>query len=201
MFGRRWKADKGAEKAGQTFKWRWFWWLRIAALKWKMSLLSCGFLLSRSLSRSWPVDVRLGTEAPHFSYASNFIWMTLSGQGPALALLSISVFVSPIFHSYYKNSPHPRSPGLRPPTPPPFAAVLRIIITHIARFISGWAMQKIKNCNPQKSRTRTLSQNLLLGVKPVSLCEANEQASLLKAALMHESELVNCEKTPSEREA
>lgn len=58
-----------------------------------------------------------------------------------------------------------------------------------------------KKRNPQKSRTCTLSQNLLLGVKPVSLCEANEQASLLKAALMHESELVNCEKTPSEREA
>ena len=60
-------------------------------------------------------------------------------------------------------------------------------------------MQKIKKRNPQKSRTCTLSQNLLLGVKPISLCEANEQASLLKAALMHESELVNCEKTPSER--
>lgn len=35
-----------------------------------------------------------------------------------------------------------------------------------------------KNSNPQKTRTRTLSQNLLLTVKPVSLCEANEQASL-----------------------
>lgn len=55
-----------------------------------------------------------------------------------------------------------------------------------------------KNRNPQKSRTCTLSQNLLPGVKPVSLCEANEQASFFKAALMHESELVNCETTPSE---
>lgn len=55
-----------------------------------------------------------------------------------------------------------------------------------------------KNHNPQKSRTCTLSQNLLLGVKPISLCEANEQASFFKAALMHESELVNCETTPSE---
>lgn len=55
-----------------------------------------------------------------------------------------------------------------------------------------------KNCNPQKSRTCTLSKNLLLGVKPISLCEANEQASFFKAALMHESELVNCETTPSE---
>lgn len=34
-----------------------------------------------------------------------------------------------------------------------------------------------KSRNPQKSRTCTLSQNLLLGVKPISLCEANEQAS------------------------
>lgn len=56
-----------------------------------------------------------------------------------------------------------------------------------------------KNRNPQKSRTCTLSQNLLLGVKPISLCEANEQDSFFKAALMHESELVNCETTPSER--
>lgn len=38
-----------------------------------------------------------------------------------------------------------------------------------------------------------------VGVKPISLCEANEQASFFKAALMHESELVNCETTPSER--
>lgn len=56
-----------------------------------------------------------------------------------------------------------------------------------------------KNCNPQKSRSCTLSQNLLLGVKPISLCEANKQASFFKAALMHESELVNCETTPSQR--
>lgn len=54
--------------------------------------------LSPSLSRSlcltpmvgykmWPVDVHLGTKKIHFSYASNFIWMTiLPGQGLALSL-------------------------------------------------------------------------------------------------------------------
>ena len=92
------------------------------------------------------------------------------------------------FFLYYKNSLYSRSP---------FAAVLKIIITHITiffsffstRFISGWTMQKIymyiyikKKRNPQKSRTRTLSKNLLVRVKPISLCEGEWTGFLLKAA-------------------
>lgn len=155
-----------------------------------------GCLSQTARYKMWPVAVHLGTKSPHFSYASNFIWMTLlPGQGLAPSP-SISFFISQLQSFIFTIRIAPTQGRLAFPH---IAAVLKIIITHIARFISGWTMQKIKNCNPQKSRTRTLSPNLLLRVKPVSLCEANEQASLLKAALMHESELVNCEKTPSER--
>lgn len=90
-----------------------------------------------------------------------------------LTLLHFSV---PIFHFSYKNSPL-----LKVARPFPIAAVFKIIITHIAFFPYQIHFRmndaENKNRNPQKSRTCTLSQNLLLGVKPISLCEANEQAS------------------------
>lgn len=92
------------------------------------------------------------------------------------------------YHNSYNHSP---APSLRV-LPPPLFLFLRQIHFRMSD-------AENKNRNPQKSQTCTLSQNLLPGVKPVSLCEANEQASFFKAALMHESELVNCETTPSER--
>lgn len=155
----------------------------------------------------WPVDVHLGMRGTHYSYASNFIWMTLPpGQGlalsPSIPFLHFFISQFPSFIFSIRIAPTQGRPAILscscvqnyhnsynhfflPPTPP-------------LGFISEWAMQKIKNCNPQKSRSCTLSQNLLPGVKPISLCEANKQASFFKAALMHESELVNCETTPSQ---
>lgn len=152
----------------------------------------------------WPVDAHLGSRKTHFSYAFNFKRMTSPpGQGPALFLsipFSHFFMLQPIFLSfYYKHSPYSRSPW-----PSLVAAVCKIIITHITIFFFFYQIHfrmndaENKNRNPQKSRTCTLSKNLLLGVKPISLCEANEQASFFKAALMHESVLVNCETTPSE---
>lgn len=109
------KTWQWARIAGQTFKWWWFWRLRIAVLKMK-DVVSISFhvaLLSLSLSRSlcltpmvcykmWPVDVHLGTKKIHFSYASNFIWMTiLPGQGLALSpSISFSHFFISQLHSF-----------------------------------------------------------------------------------------------------
>lgn len=123
-------------------------------------------LLSPSLSRSpcltlmvrykmWPVDVHLGTRKTHFSYASNFIWMTLPpGQGLAL---SPSIPFSHFFISQF----------------PSFIFTIRIAPTQgrtaipscscaqnyhnsynqfffsPTRFISGWTMQKIKTVIPK----------------------------------------------------
>lgn len=186
---------------GQIFKWQCFWWLRFAVVKWKMysqspfMWLCCLPPLSRSLCltlmvcyKMWRVDVHLVTEKKiHFSYAPNFIWMTiLPGQGLALSpSISFSHISISQFQSFILCSEN--SPLLKVGRPSLSAAVLKIIITHSASLhIYIYILQihfrmndaENKNSNPQKTRTRTLSQNLLLRVKPVSLCEANEQASL-----------------------
>lgn len=161
----------------------------------------------------WPVDAHLGSRKTHFSYAFNLKRTTSPpGQGPALVLFipfSHFFILQPIFLSSFLFLLQ-HSPSSRSPRPPPVAAVRKIIITHITILFFSFFFfffyqihfrmndAENKNRNPQKSRTCTLSKNLLVGVKPVSVCEANEQASCFKAALMHESELVNCETTPSE---
>lgn len=110
----------------------------------------------------------------------------LPGQGLALSpSISFSRISISQFQSFILCSEN--SPLLKVGRPSLSAAVLKIIITHSASlYIYIYILQihfrmndaENKNSNPQKTRTRTLSQNLLLTVKPVSLCEANEQASL-----------------------
>lgn len=176
-----------------------------------------------SLYKMWPAFWAPGDEGKKHTFHMlpiSFEWLfplvkvpVLSNSHSVLTFLHFSLFYFIIFH--YKNGPYSRSPGHfscscaqnyhnsykhsptpsprvlpRPPLPLPFLFLRQI------HFRMNDAENK--NRNPQKSRTCTLSQNLLPGVKPVSLCEANEQASFFKAALMHESELVNCETTPSE---
>lgn len=110
----------------------------------------------------------------------------LPGQGLALSpSISFSRISISQFQSFILCSEN--SPLLKVGRPSLSAAVLKIIITHSASlYIYIYILQihfrmndaENKNSNPQKTRTRTLSQNLLLTVTPVSLCEANEQASL-----------------------
>lgn len=157
---------------GQIFKWQCFWWLRFAVVKWKMysqspfMWLCCLPPLSRSLCltlmvcyKMWRVDVHLVTEKKiHFSYAPNFIWMTiLPGQGLALSpSISFSRISISQFQSFILCSEN--SPLLKVGRPSLSAAVLKIIITHSAslyiyiyyRFISEWTMQKIKSPIPRR---------------------------------------------------
>lgn len=105
--------------------------------------------LSRSLCltlmvrhKMWPVDVHLSARKTHFSYASNFIWMTLlPGQGLALSLppsLFSHFFISPltslIFFTIRIASTQGRPPPAVRHSPFAVAAVLKIIITHITIF-------------------------------------------------------------------
>lgn len=105
--------------------------------------------LSRSLCltlmvrhKMWPVDVHLSARKTHFSYASNFIWMTLlPGQGLALSLppsLFSHFFISPltslIFFTIRIASTQGRPPPAVRRSPVAVAAVLKIIITHITIF-------------------------------------------------------------------
>lgn len=110
----------------------------------------------------------------------SFEWLfSLVKVSPSLPpfVSHMSSFLSSKLSFHPKNSPYSRSPSHSPSV-----TVLKIIITHIAFFFLHQIHFRMndaenKNHNPQKSQTCTVSQNLLLGVKPISLCEANEQAS------------------------
>lgn len=122
-------------------------------------------LLSPSLSRSlcltlmvhykmWPVDVHMGTKKTHFSYASNFIWMTLlPGQGLALSpSISFSHFFISQFQSFIFTIRIAPTQG-RPAIPHCSCAQnYHNSYDHFffsTRFISGWTMQKIKTVIPK----------------------------------------------------
>ncbi|MEQ2200096.1 hypothetical protein XENOCAPTIV_022469 [Xenoophorus captivus] len=131
---------------------------------------------------------------------------TIPSQGLAL---SSSISFSHIFISQLQSFIFAiRIALLKVARPSPSAAVFQIIITHMAFFFLLFHQihfrmndAENKNSNPRKTCTGTLSQNVLQGVKPISLCEANEQDSFKNAAPMQESEQVNCEKMPSKRDS
>lgn len=135
--------------------------------------------------KMWPVD--LGTKKTHFSYASNFIWMTLlPGQGLALSpslhfFLTLLHFSAPIFHSCYKNSPYSRSPG----HPPHCSCAQNYHNSYIflsSRFISGWTMQKIKAVIPKSHERAHCLKICYWELNPYRcVCAANEQGFLLKS--------------------
>lgn len=88
--------------------------------------------LSRSLCltlmvrhKMWPVDVHLSARKTHFSYASNFIWMTLlPGQGLALSLppfLFSHFFISPLTSLIFFTIRIASTQGRPPPRRSPFA--------------------------------------------------------------------------------
>ena len=108
------KKKKTTEKAGWTFCAKMILMIENCSTKMKdvvsgdFHVVFCRLPpLSRSLCltlmvrhKMWPVDVHLGARKTHFSYASNFIWMTpLPGQGLALSLppfLFSHFFISPL---------------------------------------------------------------------------------------------------------
>lgn len=116
--------------------------------KWKMYSLSPFMWLRRlppshahSVSLWWSV-IRCGHCRCAFGYQKNTLficfqfhlndsspWSRSRTLTPAISLSHLFISLVPIFHFDYKNSPYSRSPGR-----PPVAAVLKIIITHIASF-------------------------------------------------------------------
>lgn len=135
-------------------------------------------LLSPSLSRSpcltlmvrykmWPVDVHLGSRKTHFSYASNFIWMTLPpGQGLALSpSIPFSHFFISLFPSFIFTIRIAPTQGRT--AIPSCSCAQNYHNSYNQFFFSSYQIHfrmndaENKNRNPQKSRTCTLSQNLL----------------------------------------
>lgn len=130
----------------------------------------------------------------------SFEWLSPLSRSCSLSLNSFLTFLYLPFFKKQKTK-HKNSPNSRSPRPSLVAAVFKIIIKKIfpTRFISGWTMQKIKIVIPRSHKRTHCLKICYWELNPYHFVRRMNRLPSFKAAVMHESELVNCETTPSER--